>query len=121
MLVNGNEYKIPDLDYNAICDMADYGANLLSEEWPSSQTLIRAVLALSLGSVKRAGAELQAHIEKRGIGDMADWMTEIKDAIEESGFFSAIREAAEAEAKKAADAAERKAKREKAKAGNTED
>lgn len=107
MKVNGNEYRIPDVDYNVMCDLAGYGVNLFSEEPVAPQSLVRGFLALKLGSARKAGAELQAHIAKHGFEDMLAWAEEINKAIEEGGFFSAARNAAKA--------AERRAKRAKAK------
>lgn len=121
MLVNGNEYKIPDVDYDIMCKLAEYGANLFSDKEVPPQLLIRAFLALKTGSTKKASAEIQAHIAKYGFEDMATWAVEIRDAIEEGGFFSAAREAAKAAERKAKRAAAKQAKAEEAVEEVTED
>lgn len=102
MIVNGNEYTIPNIDYNAICDLDSYGVNLLSAESPSPMILIRGFLALCLGSTTKAGREIEKHISDNGIEDMKAWSEEIENAIEDGGFFAAMRKAADAQKKKSA-------------------
>lgn len=109
MRVNGNEYTLPNFDYNTICDLDAYGVQLLAEKMPSINVLMRGVLALKLGSLKKAGEEIQAHTAKNGLADWSAWTDEIMKALEDGGFFTAIREAAEADRKKK-EKAERAAK-----------
>lgn len=94
MVVNGNEYDIPNVDYNTMCDLAMYGADLFGEKSVAPTVLVRAFLALKLGSAKKAGELIQAHIARYGFADMEAWASEIKEAIEEGGFFKAAEAAA---------------------------
>lgn len=116
MKVNGNEYKLPNIDYNAVCLLSDYGVELFGEKSVAPPNMVRGFLALCLGSTQKAGIELQTHMSKHGFADMKAWSEEIADAIEAGDFLESARQAALAEKKKN----EAKARREAAKAAKAE-
>lgn len=101
MTINGKEYRIPELDYNAICDLDErYGLNLLGDmDGINPLRIARAFLALCLRSKQAAGVELAEHMTSGGA--LEEMMEEVATAMRNSGFLSQLREKKEAEEKKA--------------------
>lgn len=97
MIINGKEYHLPELDFNAICDMDErFGLNLLGGlDGVSPLRIARAFLALCLRNKQTAGAEIAAHMTAGGSLD--EMMEEITGAMERSDFLSGMREKAEKE------------------------
>lgn len=122
MVICGKEYEVPNVDYNVICDLDKYGVNLLSGEAPNAFVLSRAFLALSVGSNKAAGDLLMAHISENGVESLAkDVLPEIQAAIEDGGFFGAVRSYAEKKEKAKAKAERQQKAKEKVATENTTD
>lgn len=94
MIIDGKEYRLPELDYNAICDLDErYGLNLLGGlEDVSPLRIARAFLALATGDKRVAGAALEAHMAAGGSLD--ELMEAVGKAMETSGFLSKMREKA---------------------------
>lgn len=88
MKVNGKTYKLPVIDFNAICELEDMGFSV-SDMSKKPLSASRAFLALCLnGDVKTAGAELEAHLSAGGTFD--ELMKEIGAAMTDSGFFRSL-------------------------------
>ena len=90
MKLNGKEYKIPELDFNAMCRLEEMGVNLMQMD-NKMFMLVRGLIALSMNSdLEKAGQELEAHVI--GGGRLEDVMEEISKAVNESGFFRALQQ-----------------------------
>ena len=91
MKLNGTEYRIPELDFDAMCDLEERGVNLLDmnsvEEKGKTLTTIRGLVAWIMDTdLKTAGHEIGEHL-KNG-GGLEDIIYGINAAIEESGFMA---------------------------------
>lgn len=88
MKLNGKTYKIPELDFNKICQLEDMGVSITEMDGKVLST-VRGFIALSMdGDVERAGVELQEHLVAGG--QLDELMEEINWAVENSGFFQAL-------------------------------
>ena len=86
--INGRTYDVPEIDFNAICDLEEQGINLLSLEsgTPKVATMIRGLAAWIMGTDKvTAAREIQKHIEAGG--SIVEIMEAVNEAMNESGFF----------------------------------
>lgn len=99
MKINGNDYRIPEIDYNAVCTLDQYQIDLLDIQGSIQPfVMLRGFLALAMGTSRNnaaaASKELEAHILKNGLddGEIARAFAEIKQALEDSDFLSQIRE-----------------------------
>ena len=89
MKINGREYKIPKLNFNAMCELEDMGASFTEMDKKVLST-VRAFLALAMGGdAEKAGKEIEAHIALGGSFD--EIMDDINRAVEESDFFQALK------------------------------
>lgn len=91
MTLNGKTYRIPEINFDAMCDLEERGVNLLDmnsvEERGKTLTTIRGLVAWIMDTdVKAAGHEIGEHI-KNG-GGLEDIIYGINAAIEESGFMA---------------------------------
>ena len=91
MKLNGTEYRIPELDFDAMCELEERGVNLLDmsgvEEKGKMLTTIRGLVAWIMDvDVHTAGHEIGEHV-KNG-GGLEDIIYGINAAIEESGFMA---------------------------------
>lgn len=85
--INGREYKIPEMDFETVCQLEENGISLLgmNEKNPKIATMIRAFVAWIMDvPTQRASAEIQEHI--RNGGNIMDLLTAITTALETSGF-----------------------------------
>ena len=87
MKINGKIYKMPELSFNAVCQLEDMGISLTDFD-KKPMAAIRGFLALAIGDVEAAGRELEAHIVNGG--DFTEIVGEITKAVQESGFFQAL-------------------------------
>lgn len=87
MKINGKTYKMPELNFNAMCQLEDMGISLADFE-KKPMAAIRGFLALAIGDTETAGRELEAHIVNGG--DFTDIVGEITKAVQDSGFFQAL-------------------------------
>ena len=62
MKLNGKEYKIPELDFNAVCQLEELGIDLVGQNAKPFSTLC-AFVALAVGDTEKAGKELETHLE----------------------------------------------------------
>lgn len=95
--VNGNEYKEAEIDFNAVCELEDMGIKIFNLKGVSGAKIARAYLALCMGGAERldvAGAEINQHVIN---GGKLDVITEaFGKAVQESGFFQALKKSTEA-------------------------
>lgn len=88
MKINGNEYRIPELDFNAMCRLEDMGVPLAEMDKKILST-VRGFLALAMdGDMEKAGSEIERHLAQGG--SMEPIMDEINRAVSESGFFHSL-------------------------------
>lgn len=88
VVINGNKYDVPEMDFNAICDLEERGINLLNLDngTPKIASMIRGLTAWIMDTDQRTAAEeLQKHIEAGG--SIVDVMDAVNTALTESGFF----------------------------------
>ena len=86
--INGKEYQIPKVDFEAICELEENGVYLLNmdQKNPKLATMIRGLVAWIMGvSSEEASQEIQAHIQNGG--DLVGIMTSVTQAVQNSGFF----------------------------------
>lgn len=89
MKINDREYHIPELNFNAMCELEDLGASF-SEMDKKVLSTVRAFLTLAMGGdTDKAGKEIEAHLASGGNFD--EIMEDINRAVEESGFFRALK------------------------------
>lgn len=87
MKINGKTYKMPELSFNAMCQLEDMGISLEDLD-KKPMAAIRGFLALAIGDTETAGKELEAHIVNGG--DFSEIADEIAKAVQNSGFFQAL-------------------------------
>ena len=91
--VNGKKYKTIELDFNAVCDMAENGISI-SDFNSKPMAAARVYFALYFGGDKEmAGREIQAHLMNGGKLD--DVISAFAKSIEDSGFFQTFAPTAE--------------------------
>ena len=96
-ILNGKEYRARELDFNAVCDMEEMGADLMHfAERPLSS--VRSYVALNLGDKDLAGHEIQEHMAK---GNTIEGLVlALQQSLEESTFFQSMKEEPESKPKK---------------------
>ena len=91
--INGEEYQIPKMDFDAVCDLEERGVNLLgmSSKDMKLATTVRGIVAWIMDTdVKTASKEIEGHL--RNGGDLAEIFTAVSSAMEDGGFLSRKRE-----------------------------
>lgn len=88
MLINGKEYKIPELNFNTMCTLEDMGVVLTDME-KKILTTVRGFIGIAMGGdLEKAGSELEEHLAS---GESIEpIVAEINKAVNESGFFQAL-------------------------------
>lgn len=87
--VNKIMYKIPNLDFNAVCELEDMGVSM-SNLSKTPMSGLRGFFALSFDNNKDfAGAEIQEHMVNGG--DIKNISEALVKAVENSGFFQALK------------------------------
>ena len=69
MRINGRDYKVQELDFNAICELEEKGVELLgmSEKNPKLATMVRGFVAWVMNvPAEVAAKEIQHHIQNGG-------------------------------------------------------
>ena len=88
VVINGNKYDIPEVDFDAVCELEERGINLLrmDENNMKLATMTRGLVAWIMGvDVQTASKEIEAHISNGG--NIIDIISRLTDAINNSGFF----------------------------------
>lgn len=88
VIINGNKYDIPEMDFDAVCELEERGINLLrmDENNMKLATMTRGLVAWIMGvDVQTASKEIEAHIANGG--DIIDIISRLTDVINNSGFF----------------------------------
>lgn len=89
VIINGNRYDIPELDFDAVCELEENGVDLLAmnRNNPKLATMVRGFTAWFMGcDNKTASGEIEAHIANGG--SISDILSSVSRAIENSGFFN---------------------------------
>lgn len=88
VIINGQEYKVPELTFNEVCRLEERGIYLLNMDPKDRKiaSMLRGFVAwITDTSPEEASEILQEHIMNGGrIDDIA---TAVSEAFEESGFF----------------------------------
>lgn len=88
MRINGRDYKVQELDFNAICELEEKGVELLgmSEKNPKLATMVRGFVAWVMNvPAEVAAKEIQHHIQNGG--SFEGIFNDITNAMDHSGFF----------------------------------
>lgn len=90
MVINGKEYKIPEIDFDAICKFEEMGVSLDVTLSKKPLSTIRAFIGLVVDDPSK---ELTAHLKNGGkLDSIFDAFTK---AVDDSDFFQGIAENAE--------------------------
>ena len=91
VVINNVEYNVPEVTFNAICDLADLGVDVINMDDAMSNPLkmTRGIVAwITKTNLEQAGNILEKHmLSGGGFDDIYDVFTK---AISESGFFKAL-------------------------------
>lgn len=88
MIINGKTYTVPELDFNAMCELEDMGV-ALNEMDKKVLTTVRGFLALAMKTdMEAAGKELEGHLASGG--NINEMVEEVNRAVNESGFFRSL-------------------------------
>lgn len=87
VVINGKSYKVPEMDFNAVCELEERGVNILNlGENVKVASMVRGVAAWIMRTdLKTASAEIQGHIQNGG--NIMDILDALNEAADESGFF----------------------------------
>ena len=88
VIINDKEYEIPEVDFDAICELEENGVDLLSADskHPKLAITLRGIVAWIMGvPEKTASAEIMAHIQNGG--NIVDILNAVTTAMQDSGFF----------------------------------
>ena len=86
--LNGKEYTMPEMTFDAICELEERGVYLMGMDRSDRRfaTMIRGIAAWIMDTdTATASRELQEHISNGG--NIIDILTAATEAIEDSGFF----------------------------------
>ena len=89
--INGRNYKMPEIEFNAICDLADNGVDIMNPKSIVKRPIpaARAIVAWVLDTdIESAGKEIQSHILNGG--DLAPIFEAFNGEVEDSNFFKAL-------------------------------
>lgn len=101
--LNNKEYTMPEVDFNAICELSELGVDVMNPKTLSKHPVptARAVVAWVTGEdLTVAGNLIQEHLIAGG--DIAHVLTAFVEGIEDSGFFKNLPGRTEAPVKKTA-------------------
>lgn len=94
VVINGKSYKVPEMDFNAVCELEERGVNILNlGENVKVASMVRGVAAWIMRTdLKTASNEIQGHIQNGG--NIMDILDALNEAADESGFFKQSQEQA---------------------------
>lgn len=93
VIINGNRYNIPEINFDAVCELEEAGVNILGADKSNMKlaTMARGLTAWIMGvDVQTASKELEAHIANGG--NIVDIITRTTEAMQKSGFFAQNRQ-----------------------------
>ena len=93
VIINDNRSQIPEVDFDAVCELEEMGVNLLAQnkEKPQIATIVRGFSAWIMGvDVQTASREIESHIANGG--NILDILSKVTDAVKNSGFFAQNRQ-----------------------------
>ena len=88
VVINGREYRIPEVDFDAICNLEEHGVYLLNMDRknPKTATMLRGIVSWIMDvEPERASKEIQEHIQNGG--DIGEILSAVTRAVTHSGFF----------------------------------
>ena len=89
--INDTVYTVPELDFNAVCALSEYGVDIMNSKAMRKNVVnsARAIVAWIMDvEPEEAGNEIQAHVVNGGTLEAI--FEAFGKAVEESGFFSAM-------------------------------
>ena len=89
--INDKVYPVPELDFNAVCELNELGVDIMNAKAMRKNALIaaRAIVAWIMDAdVEEAGMEIQEHIV--GGGGLEEIFEAFNAAVSSSGFFTAM-------------------------------
>ena len=87
--INGNKYEIPELTFDAVCELEERGINLmdLGNGRTKIATTIRGLVAWIMGTdTKTASIEIEKHLMNGG--DFNEILDKCSEALSNAGFLS---------------------------------
>lgn len=93
VIINGNRYNIPEMNFDAVCELEEAGVNILGADKSNMKlaTMARGLTAWIMGvDAQTASKELEAHIANGG--NIVDIITRTTEAMQKSGFFAQNRQ-----------------------------
>ena len=91
--INDNVYTVPELSFNAVCDLAEYGVDIMNPKAMRKNAVnaARGIAAWIMDmDIEEAGIEIQNHVIGGGTLDVI--FEAFSTAVNESGFFEAMKE-----------------------------
>lgn len=92
--INGKNYRVPEVDFDAVCELEERGVDLLSADskHPKLATTLRGIVAWIMGVNEReASTQIMEHI--RNGGNIVEILNGVTAAMQDSGFFGQRRTA----------------------------
>ena len=86
--INGREYTIPEVDFDAVCELEEKGVDLLAADakHPKLAITLRGIVAWIMGVPEKvASREIMEHIQNGG--NIIEILNTVTEAMQDSGFF----------------------------------
>lgn len=86
--INGREYTIPEVDFDAVCELEEKGVDLLAADakHPKLAITLRGIVAWIMGAPEKvASREIMDHIQNGG--NIIEILNAVTEAMQDSGFF----------------------------------
>lgn len=86
--INGREYTIPEVDFDAVCELEEKGVDLLAADakHPKLAITLRGIVAWIMGVPEKvASREIMDHIQNGG--NIIEILNAVTEAMQDSGFF----------------------------------
>ena len=88
VIINGNKYDIPEIDFDAVCELEEYGVELMAinKNSPKIASTVRGFAAWVMATdLETASKEIASHIQ--GGNGIVEIFNSMIDAVQNSGFF----------------------------------
>lgn len=84
--LNGKEYKVKEIDFNALCYLERAGVDMSNMEG-SNFSFIRAYFAYCMNkTLEEAGNEIYAHVQENGWDSLSEVFSNALEGMNEEGF-----------------------------------